>query len=73
MRPLSPLIATYDTILASQIAALALPGLISSEEDVLHARLFSCFEEGVEGFYNILGVRWDIIPSLQLTTAFHSE
>ena len=53
--------------------APALLGLISSEEDILNVKPFLCFEEGVEGFYSILGVKWGITPSLYLTPAFHSE
>ena len=52
---------------------LSLPGLISLEEDILHAMPFSCFEEGIDGFYNILGARWGITPSLQLTPTFRLE
>ena len=46
---------------------------MSLEEDILHAKLFSCFEEGVDEFYSILGVRWGITLDLQLTPAFRSK
>ena len=50
-----------------------LPGLIFSEDAILHTMPSCYFEEGIEGFYSILRVRWGITPSLQLTPAFRSE
>ena len=78
-----PLLQRQDTHLHSQPLRTptwpfsqwtpALSGLISSEESHPPCQAFSCFEEGVEGFYSILGVRWGITPSLQLTPAFRLE
>jgi len=57
--------ASLDTV--SNASAL------SSKDVISHVRLSCSLEEGIEGFYNIFGVRWCMMPSLQLTPAFHSE
>ena len=53
--------------------ALSLPNLLSLEEGILHTKSFPCFEERVEGFYNILGVRRGIMPFLHPDSAFCSD
>ena len=73
MRPLSPFAATLDTLLALQSMGTGSPWPYLLRGKTPYIPNLLCLEEGVEGFYNILGVRWGITPSLQLTPAFHSE